>query len=458
MRRVTGEGLRALDGGMVVEAEARRGRGVPSMSNGPESEPGGDRPAMKTCRYCFELIRLEAVKCRYCGSSQTESAAGDPEADKPKDDKRVVYIVDRDLIRFAKFSIAVLALITIVGALFYGFDVKQLRSEIEKDNKAIREENQTLSKELTRTLDDAGKISADVKALRAKSEEDNKAIAALREENKALSDKLKETLDDARQVQTEIKAQAEAARANARRSESALASILKSRQQAETTVREIVAMQDGSLTVVQQTTSTSAVAPGRAKLWPNGTTLHVRFLGGEAADHTKVAKWAKAWSEFANVTFVFDDAPNAEIRISFEKGQGSWSYIGRDIVDMVPDQKQATMNLGWLDEANVLHQFGHVLGLQHEHQNPYEPVPWDEKAVYDLFGGPPNFWDKPTIARNILEPYSKDAYPIPKPFDAKSIMLYSFPNDLTKGDFSLQAGTTLSASDKAFIAKLYRKS
>jgi len=85
---------------------------------------------------------------------------------------------------------------------------------------------------------------------------------------------------------------------------------------------------------------------GRGKLWLNGATLHVRFLGDDKADHVKVEQWAKGWSEFANIHLAND--PGAEIRISFKKGEGSWSYVGRDDVDVVSHLEQATMNLGWL--------------------------------------------------------------------------------------------------------------
>lgn len=387
------------------------------MSNDSESEASGSRAAMKTCQYCFEPIRLEAVKCRYCGSSLSE-----PGVTEPKGDNKVVYVLDKDLIRFAKFSVAVLTLITIVGALFYGIDVKQLRSEIEKDHKAI---------------------------------------SILTNDNKALSARLKTALEETRQVQIEIKSQAETARTNARRAEIALAGIQETQRQAQTKFNEIVALQDGSLTIIRQTTSTTSTASapsGRGKLWTNGATLHVRFLGGKESDHAKIERWAQAWTEYANIHFVFDNDPEAEIRISFKEFDGSWSYVGRDSVEVVSESNQATMNLGWVDEANVLHQFGHVLGLRHEHQNPYEPVPWNEEAVYATFSKSPNLWDANTIDHNILRPYSKDAFPIEKPFDPHSIMLYSFSGDLTQGNIPLEAGKELSEIDKAFVAKLYPKS
>jgi hypothetical protein len=51
------------------------------------------------------------------------------------------------------------------------------------------------------------------------------------------------------------------------------------------------------------------------------------------------------------------------------------------------------MRLGGLNNVDdeklwrrvVLHEFGHVLGLQHEHQNPNAGIKWKLKAVEDYY-------------------------------------------------------------------------
>ena len=53
----------------------------------------------------------------------------------------------------------------------------------------------------------------------------------------------------------------------------------------------------------------------------------------------------------------------------FLLGQGSWSYLGTDAT-RVP-KESFTMNLGFVDRPTVLHEFGHSLGLIHEHQSPF---------------------------------------------------------------------------------------
>ena len=49
---------------------------------------------------------------------------------------------------------------------------------------------------------------------------------------------------------------------------------------------------------------------------------------------------------------------------------GSWSYIGADAATI--PKESFTMNLGFVDRSTVLHEFGHSLGLIHEHQSPFK--------------------------------------------------------------------------------------
>ena len=83
------------------------------------------------------------------------------------------------------------------------------------------------------------------------------------------------------------------------------------------------------------------------KTWINGSTLHVRFMGGTAQQKKKVQEQAAWWTAHANLQFVFDDAPAAEIRIAFDDNDGAWSYIGTDAKSIPVNEP--TMNLGFLD-------------------------------------------------------------------------------------------------------------
>jgi hypothetical protein len=112
------------------------------------------------------------------------------------------------------------------------------------------------------------------------------------------------------------------------------------------------------------------------------------------------------------------------------------------------------MNLGWQDEAVILHEFGHALGLAHEHQNPQGGIEWNEAIVIQDLGGAPNFWDPETVRHNVLEKYSIDQIN-GTAFDPKSVMLYAFPGTWTVSGEGTSANTKLSDVDKGFIAGAY---
>lgn len=75
--------------------------------------------------------------------------------------------------------------------------------------------------------------------------------------------------------------------------------------------------------------TTRAIMP-IGKLWMNGSTLRVRFIGGTPAQRAKAREQALWWTAFANLSFDFNDAPDAEIRITFDPDDGAWSYVGTD--------------------------------------------------------------------------------------------------------------------------------
>jgi hypothetical protein len=192
---------------------------------------------------------------------------------------------------------------------------------------------------------------------------------------------------------------------------------------------------------------TRAISP-IGKLWVNGSTLRIRFLGGSASQHDVVKRFAPRWTEHANLRFEFGQAPDAEIRIAFAD-DGAWSYVGTDARGI--PVSEPTMNFGWLDEAVVLHEFGHAIGFAHEHQNPDGGIRWNEPVVIRDLAGPPNFWDEPTVRHNVLNKYSHDQINGTE-FDPASIMLYSFPADWTLDGFHHEPNTKLSSVDQSFAA------
>jgi hypothetical protein len=193
------------------------------------------------------------------------------------------------------------------------------------------------------------------------------------------------------------------------------------------------------------------------KLWINGSTLRVRFLGGTAAQQAVAREQAGWWTQHANLKFDFNNALDAEIRISFDPNDGAWSYVGTDAKGIPAGQ--ATMNLGFLDGGTAGHEFGHAIGLAHEHQNPDGGIQWNEAVVIQALGGPPNFWPPEQARHNVIKKYTANQIRGTK-FDAASIMLYFFPAEWTLNGIATTQNEVLSTTDKAFIksAQMYPKS
>jgi hypothetical protein len=172
-------------------------------------------------------------------------------------------------------------------------------------------------------------------------------------------------------------------------------------------------------------------------------------MGGTPAQQALAKEQAQWWTQHANLTFDFNNAPDAEIRIAFNSSDGAWSYIGTDCQGIPRDQP--TMNLGFLDGGTAGHEFGHAIGLAHEHQNPRGGIEWNEEVVIRDLSGPPNNWTVEEIRHNVLEKYAVDQIR-GTDFDPNSIMLYFFPGSWVKSGIGTKGNDVLSELEKTFIA------
>lgn len=201
----------------------------------------------------------------------------------------------------------------------------------------------------------------------------------------------------------------------------------------------------------------------KSSKWRAGDKITIAFLDGDPRQQERVRQYALEWTKpgMARLTLSFTKDPSAAlIRISF-KYEGSWSTIGTSC-KRVP-AGEATMNYGWLtptsdeDEARrvVLHEFGHALGLIHEHQNPTGGIPWNKEAVYRELSGPPNNWTREEIDHNLFEPYSRQETNYTRT-DPLSIMMYPIKKSWTTNGFSVGLNAKLSPTDERFIREQYR--
>jgi hypothetical protein len=202
--------------------------------------------------------------------------------------------------------------------------------------------------------------------------------------------------------------------------------------------------------------------------WLPGQKLRVKFLDGDPAVIAKVKKDAEIWEQFANIDFVFVTTGEAEVRVSF-KYPGSWSLVGKKSLVYSSDGDKgytnatgASMNFGWFDaktsdeeiRRTTLHEFGHALGLLHEHQNTNRTFEWNLPVVFNHFMNELG-WSREKVQEQVIDRYGANTEYSNRAYDPYSIMHYEIPAEFTLNHQAVGNNTNLSAGDKAIIREMY---
>jgi len=200
------------------------------------------------------------------------------------------------------------------------------------------------------------------------------------------------------------------------------------------------------------------------KKWINGTEIRFMFIEGAESQKKVVRQAFQHWKQLG-IGLTFKEVNSAEeslVRIGFDYLDGSWSYVGRDILTIPKIQR--TMNFGWDLTADsygmttALHEIGHTLGFQHEHQSGNAGIVWDDQAVYAEFSSPPNNWTRGQIDSNIISKLPANQVQGSN-WDPDSIMEYQFGPGLVLQPIPYRDGIfppgILSKNDIAGVRSFY---
>ena len=193
------------------------------------------------------------------------------------------------------------------------------------------------------------------------------------------------------------------------------------------------------------------MTPGTGKI-----TLGVAFLDGSKAQHDIVATLASKWLAGALgrvIAFKFD-VPQSQCQISITfNTQWNKSSVGRRSAAVARDR--ASMHLGQVVERTVTHEFGHALGLQHEHSSPNSPIQWNKPAV--IADMAQQGWTAEMVENNIFAKFSAEYACIGDPdLNLRSVMMYPVKKTWTLNGISVGQNNKIDARDEKCLIGLYR--
>lgn len=186
--------------------------------------------------------------------------------------------------------------------------------------------------------------------------------------------------------------------------------------------------------------------------------VYVYFFDDDGNLRDQILKIANSWMPYSGVQFIKSStAKNSDIRVSF-RTKGWWSYVGTQCSTVGKDSVTLSLDSLYLYPASkiktvVLHEFGHSIGLLHEHQHPFINIKWNRPALYAYYKRTYNV-DSVWVNTNVIDKYSGLSGIYCEP-DIHSIMMYEIPEELTEDHITVKEPLDLSVMDKKYITYMY---
>lgn len=203
------------------------------------------------------------------------------------------------------------------------------------------------------------------------------------------------------------------------------------------------------------------------KYWQTGKTLKVLIFSFNDQSFEAVKSAASKWLPYVNLNFEFiemdeediyeSDEFLGDIRVDFQviMDGGGTSKVGTDSLTGDPQAPSMTLGTDFSSshyESTVIHEFGHALGLLHEHQHPDAGISWDLAKTYDYFAA--IGFSRSEVDSNIL-PLDRIPGRTYAAYDRHSVMHYAVPDYVTTNDWHQPLNTQISAGDIAFMRRTY---
>lgn len=196
-----------------------------------------------------------------------------------------------------------------------------------------------------------------------------------------------------------------------------------------------------------------AVGVSKDRGFKGGQTVYLAFEGDIEKSKYVLGILKQYAFPFINLKFKIGRNNDSTITIKTSPPAGPSSAISGNTTGI--GTKTPTVTIYKLTQGVVLHEFGHAMGMFHEHQNPApnNPIQWNKDQVYAYYIDRQQ-WKKNAVDDQILNRRDK-AKSLFTNWDKNSIMNYNIRPGFTSAPVQTFVGQEYSDGDKQWFKLKY---